>query len=114
VHGEFTTSTPSGYKTVEVQAGKVAAVSPTSITVTSPDGYTHTYAVTSSTLVDAQRGGISSVAKGDQVQIVATTVSHKDTATNIADTTKIGASRKGFGFGPRPASPNRTAVQPAI
>ncbi len=106
VHGQFTTRTPNGgYRTVDVQAGKVAAVSKTSITVTSTDGYSHIYAVTSSSMVDAQRDGISSVAKGDQVDVLATTVSGKDTATNIVDTTKVGASRTGFGFGPHPASP---------
>jgi hypothetical protein len=107
VHGQFTTRTPSGkYQTVEVQTGKVTAVSSTSIAVTSADGYSHTYAVNASTVVDAERDGISSIAKGDQVQVLATTVSGKDTATNIVDTTKVGASRSSFGFGPRSASPS--------
>jgi hypothetical protein len=102
VHGQFTERTKTGtYQTVEIQVGKVGSVSATSITVTSTDGYSHTYAVVASTVVDAQRAGISSVAKGDQVRIAATTVSGKDTATNIADSTKVGASRNGFGFGPR-------------
>ena len=101
VHGQFTERTRTGtYQTVEIQVGEVGSVSATSITVTSTDGYSHTYAVAASTVVDAQRDGISSVTKGDQVRITATTVSGKDTATNIADSTKVGASRNGFGFGP--------------
>jgi hypothetical protein len=120
VHGEFTTRTPSGgYQLVEVQTGKVTAkpATPITVTVTSADGYQHTYQVTSSTVVDAQRDGISSVATGDQVEVTATPVNGKDTATNIVDTTKVGASRKGFGFGPRPgtapAAPDAPATQSA-
>ena len=45
VHGRVHHRTASGgYQTVEVQTGKVTAVSTTSITVTSADGYSHTYA----------------------------------------------------------------------
>ena len=103
VHGQFTERTASGgYQTVEIQVGKVTAVSNTSITVVSSDKYSHTYTVVASTMVDSQRDGISSVATGDQVQVTATSASGKDTATNVIDTTKIGASRKGFGFGSGP------------
>ena len=105
---------------MEVQTGKVTGKTTTSITVTSADGYNHTYQVSSSTVVDAQRDGIASVANGDQVEVTATSVSGKDTATNIVDTTKVGASRKGFGFGPRagtrpaaPAAPAAPATQSA-
>jgi hypothetical protein len=101
VHGQFTQRTPSGgYQTVEVQTGKVASVNATSIKVTSADGFSHIYTVSPSTVVDAQRDGIASVASGDQVQISATTVKGTDTAANIIDITKVGASRSGFGFGP--------------
>jgi hypothetical protein len=106
VHGQFTERTASGgYQTVEIQVGKVTAVSATTITVLSTDKYSHSYTVAASTVVDAQRDGISSVAVGDQVQVNATTAAGKDTATNIVDTTKIGASRKGFGFGFGPGRP---------
>jgi hypothetical protein len=123
VHGQFTERTASGgYQTVEIQVGKVTAVSTTSITLTSTDKYSHSYTVAASTVVDSQRGGISSVAVGDQVQLTATTASGKDTATNIVDTTKIGASRQGFGFGfrggkrggpPAPSSPSAPAASTA-
>jgi hypothetical protein len=114
VHGEFTTRTPSGgFQTVEVQTGKVMSKTTTSITVTSADGYKHTYQVSSSTVVDAQRDGIASVAIGDQVEVTATSASGKDTATNIVDATKVGASRKGFGFGPRPGAHPAAPAAPA-
>jgi hypothetical protein len=101
VHGQVTVRNKNGgYQTVDVQTGKASPVGSSSITVTSPDGYTHTYVVSSTTVVDAQRDGIASIASGDQVSVVATTVSGKDTATNIVDITKVGASHKGFGFGP--------------
>jgi hypothetical protein len=101
VHGQATVRTGSGsYRSVDFQLGKVTAVSSTSITVTSTDGYTHSYTVASSTVVDAQRDGIGSVAKSDQVMVVATQSGNTATATNIVDTTKVQSSRTGFGFGP--------------
>lgn len=101
LHGEVTVPNGSGgYRTIELQVGKVTSVSQSSITVTSADGYQHTYAVDPSTIVDAQAGGISSVAGGDQVRLVAVTTNGKDTAMDIQDVTKVGNSRKGFGFAP--------------
>ena len=103
VHGQATIRTSAGkYQTVDVQSGQVTAVSGTSITVASTDGYTHTYVVSASTVVDAQRAGISSVANKDEVQVVATQSGSQQTATNIVDTTKLQSSRAGFGFGARP------------
>lgn len=103
VHGTYTVGDGNGgYKTVEVQIGKASAVSSTSITVTSADGYVHTYVVSASTVVDSQRDGIASVTSGDTVDLQATTSAGKDTATNVVDTTKIGSSRSGFGFGHGP------------
>jgi hypothetical protein len=111
LHGDFTTrKAGGGYQTVMVQVGQVTDVSTTSITVRSADGYSHSYAVTSSTVVDAQRDGISSVKKGDQVRVLATTVNSQDTAANIVDTTRVGAGRKSFGFGARPVSPATPAT----
>jgi hypothetical protein len=84
----------------------VTDVSSSSLTVKSSDGYTHTYKVVPTTVVDSQAGGISSVAKNDQVDLLATPQNGSDTATNIVDRTKVGASRQGFGFGrakPAPA-----------
>jgi hypothetical protein len=114
LHGQFTTPAPGGgYRLVDVQAGKVAGKPTTTLTVTSADGYTHSYSVSSSTVVDAQRDGISSVGNGDQVEVVATSAKGKDTATVIVDLSKVGASRKAFGFGPRPVTPPAPATQSA-
>ena len=98
VHGQYTVKSGSAYKTFDVQVGTVSAVSPTSITVVSSDGFSATYAVQPSTVVDSQAGGISSVAKNDQVRIQALVSGNSSTATSVFDMTKIGDSRKGFGL----------------
>ncbi len=104
VHGQVTVRSGTGYKTVEIQTGKVSKVGSTSITVVSPDGYSHSYAVLSTTQVNSQSGGISSVSTNDQVVVTASEVSGKDTVTNLIDLTKIQGSRRAFGFGPPPAN----------
>lgn len=111
LHGVFTVKTPSGtYQTVEEQVGTVTAVSSGSITVKSTDGYSNTYSVSSSTVVDSQAGGINAVAANDTVRVsAAVPKSGTDTATSITDTTKIAASRSGFGFGAPTAAPTGTA-----
>ncbi len=104
VHGTYTARTPSGsYQTYDVQVGKASNVNSSSITVTSDDGYVHTYPVTASTIVDAQRDGIGSVSSGDQVRLIATVSGNTATATDIVDTTKVApgpASPGGFVRGP--------------
>ncbi|MGH9055327.1 MAG: hypothetical protein ACRDYY_05600 [Acidimicrobiales bacterium] len=109
LHGQATVRTPAGTdKTAEIQVGVVSGVTTTSITVKSSDGYTHTYDVVPTTVVDSQAGGISSVSNGDTVRVIATTDNGEDTATNVADATKLRASRAGFGFAPpvKPAPNN--------
>jgi len=78
-----------GYQTVEFQNGKVTAVSSTSITLRSADGYSRTYQVTSSTMVNAQRDGIGSIKDGNQVEVVATVGGSTTTATRIIDVTLL-------------------------
>lgn len=98
LYGQATIQQPDGTtKTVEYQSGSVSSVSGSSITL-STGSYTHTYKVDPSTVVDAQAGGISTVAKGDQVRLLATQQGGTDTAVNIVDVTKIQSSRSGFGF----------------
>ena len=99
VHGQFTEGSGSTYKTIAFQNGTVKSVSASAITVASRDGFSQSYVVQSSTVVDAQSNGIATVAKGDTVIIEGLVQGSKITATNIADTTKIGSSRQGFGFG---------------
>jgi hypothetical protein len=98
VHGQETVKQGTGYKTIYFQTGTVKAVSGSSITVVSSDNYEATYTVKSSTLVDSQAGGISAVAVKDTVSIEAVDGT-PPVAASILDTTKVGASRQGFGFG---------------
>jgi hypothetical protein len=98
VHGQFVVAKPGGgYQTVDVQDGQVTAVSATSITLKSSDGFTKTYVVTSSTTVDAQRDGIGSVKVGNQASVVASVSGSTVSATNIADLTLFQQNRQGFG-----------------
>ncbi|HUE60654.1 MAG TPA: hypothetical protein VMO88_13825 [Acidimicrobiales bacterium] len=121
LHGQVTIQQPDGtVKTVEFQVGTVSAVSNSSITLTSGTGsstYTHSYTVDPTTIVDSQAGGISAVAKGDQVRLTATQQKGSDTATDIVDVTKIQSSRKGFGFqrgdGPEAGSDGSATNPPA-
>lgn len=93
VHGQFVVpKAGGGYQTIDTQRGKVTAVSTSSITVKSADGYTKSYKVTSSTLVDAQRAGINSVKVGQTVSVFATVSGSSATATRIADFTALGKS----------------------
>jgi hypothetical protein len=103
LHGQFVIAKPGGgYQTVDIQNGKVTAVSATSITLRSSDGYSHTYAITSSTLVDAQRNGISSVKAGHQVSLTATVSGSTATAMGVLDRTLLQQGRQAFGFGEGP------------
>jgi hypothetical protein len=105
LHGQFTApKAGGGYQTVDVQRGTVTAVSSSSISVKSADGYSQTYAVTSSTEVDAQAGGIGTVKVGDTVSVTATVSAGTATAASIADLTAIRASRGAFGFPSGPAA----------
>jgi hypothetical protein len=100
LHGQFVVAKPGGgYETVDVQNGKVTAVSSTSITLKSSDGFTKSYAVANSTMVDAQRDGIGSVKAGNQADVLATVSGSNATATSITDMTLLGQSRPGFGSG---------------
>lgn len=72
-HGQFTARVKKGNEQFELQRGKVLAVSPTSIQVRSVDGFTATYAVTSSTKVrqDRKAASIGDVHPGDRVGVLA-------------------------------------------
>jgi hypothetical protein len=99
VHGEFTVpKSGGGYETLDVQTGRVTAVSAASVTVKSADGYSLTYTVTSKTLVDAQAAGIGSVKKGDTVFVAATVSGSTPTAADVYDLTAIKGGRVSFRF----------------
>ena len=73
-HGQLTLQTKQGDRTIDLQRGSVTSVSPTSISVTSPDKFAGTYTIDSSTKVRTRDGLVSasSIHKGDQVLVVAT------------------------------------------
>jgi hypothetical protein len=102
LHGQFVVAkSGGGYETVDVQNGQVTAVSSTSITLKSSDGFTHTYAVASATMVDAQRDGIGSVKVGNQAAVLATVSGSTTTATSITDLSLLQQEHPGFGSGSR-------------
>jgi len=74
LHGEVTVKAGGGTKVVDLQRGKLTAASATSITVASTDGFTATYAVTSTTAVHKARQTVaaSTLAVGDEVLVRAT------------------------------------------
>jgi hypothetical protein len=103
IHGQVTVpKSGGGYQTIDVQRGTVTAVNSSSISVKSPDGYSATYAVLSSTEVNAQAAGIGTVKTGDTVLLMATASGGKTTAASIIDLTSIRSSHGSFGFPPGP------------
>jgi hypothetical protein len=100
LHGQAVLSKPGGgYETVDYQRGSVTAVSAGSITLKSTDGFTQSYDITGSTIVGAHRDGISSVATGNTVSVIATVSGKTITATRIIDWTLLQRSHMPFGFG---------------
>jgi hypothetical protein len=107
LHGQLTVpKAGGGYQTLDVQRGTVTAVSSTSLTVKSSDGYTASYAVNSSTIVDAESAGIGSVKSGDTVFVAATVSGSTATAARVIDTTAVKAGRAHFGFPMAPVKPS--------
>jgi hypothetical protein len=93
LHGTAVVSDGNGgYSTELTQTGTVSAVSSSAITVKSEDGYSKTYAITSSTSVDNGSDKIGSVATGNTVRIVADA---KASATAITDTNLAGGQTQG-------------------
>jgi len=73
-HGQLTLQTKQGDRTIDLQRGTVSSVSPTSISVTSPDKFAGVYTIDSSTKVRTRTGRVSasSIHTGDTVLVVAT------------------------------------------
>jgi hypothetical protein len=114
LHGQFTVpKSGGGYQTVDVQSGKVTAVSAGSITAKSADGFTATYAVTGQTIVAAQSAGIGSVKDGNTVFVIATGTGSTPTAASVFDITALKASHAAFGFGGHPMTPPGGSPMPS-
>ena len=103
IHGEFVTAAPNGgWQTIATQKGEVTAVSATSLTVKSEDGYSRTYSVDDTTLVNAGNEGIADVKTGDDVHVMAIVTDGKAAAVDVRDGTQVGALRERWAPG-RPA-----------
>jgi hypothetical protein len=100
LHGEFTIRKPdgNGFQTVAAQTGEVTAVSPSSITVKSEDGFSRTYSVDENTVVNSGRDGIGSVKTGDTVHLAGVVEDGKARAAGIVDSTSLGKIGEHWGF----------------
>jgi hypothetical protein len=111
LHGEFTTRAPGGgYQTMAMQHGAVTAVSATSVTVRSEDGFSRTYAVNDDTLVKAGDQGIADVANGDQVSVLAVVSGGSARAVHLVDTTKVGELGEKWRPGRKQPAPSTSAA----
>jgi hypothetical protein len=84
LHGEVVVATDDGgTETLLIHRGEVTAVSSSSITVTSTDGFTRSYAVNADTKVGGIRSRIGSVAVGDTVVACAVSGTGGPTARSL-------------------------------
>ena len=109
IHGEFVTPNAAGdgYQTIATQKGEVTAVSATSLTVRSEDGFSRTYTVNDDTLVNAGNDGIDDVRSGDDVRVTALVADGKASAVRVDDGTNI-ERLNGRWMPPRPERPTAT------
>ncbi|MEV4312280.1 hypothetical protein [Actinocrispum sp. NPDC049592] len=99
VHGEFTISDGNGgYKTELMQTGQVTAISSTSVTAKSADGYTKTYTISSSTTFG--NGSVSDIQNGDTVMITATPSGEAATADTLIERDQNAQGGPGGGMPP--------------
>jgi hypothetical protein len=88
LHGTGVVKKADGsFQTIAVQRGTVTAVSATSISVKSLDGYVATYVVNSTTKINGKNGKITDIKTGDQVGVEATVSGGTSTAVRIIDLT---------------------------
>ena len=114
VHASYTLKDAQGtYETIDTQVGTAEDVSSSSLTVKSADGFSQTYDITTSTIVDAQYEGILSVKVGDTVSVQALANGSTITAQRVQDVTQLQASRPIVGGRPRTAAPAAPVPAPA-
>jgi hypothetical protein len=93
LHGEYVVSDgDGGYTTELMQTGEVTAISDTSVTATSDDGYTKTYTIDADTVLGANSDSNSSgdIAKGDEVTITASVSGDTATADSVSEAGQMG------------------------
>jgi hypothetical protein len=94
VHASYTLKDAKGtYETIDTQVGAAEDVSSSSLTVKSADGFSQTYDITASTIVDADYEGILSVKVGDTVSVQALADGSTITAQRVQDVTQLQANR---------------------
>jgi hypothetical protein len=106
LHGDFTVSDNGSYVTERMQTGEITAVSATSITAKSADGYTRTYVIDSSTQVDQGNEQVSAPKTGATVTIIAKLSGDDGTATSINDQQMTGGPGGQQGQGQPPQGDN--------
>jgi hypothetical protein len=112
IHGEFVTPKQGGgYQTLATQLGDVTAVSASSITVKSEDGYSKAYAVNDNTMVNAGNDGIADVKTGDKVHVTAVVEDGKYRAVEVMDVTQ--GQKLGEQWRPAPPARPAAAATPA-
>lgn len=112
IHGEFVTAAPNGgYQTIATQRGEVTAVTSTSLTVKSADGFSRTYRVDDNTLVNAGNNGIADVQTGDTVSVMAIVTDGTAAAVDVRDGTQTGRIRDRYV--PRPPAPENGTATPS-
>jgi hypothetical protein len=86
LHGEITVQTKDGVKTVVVQRGSVTAVSGTSVTVKSTDGYSLTWTLDAQVTVvqSKKKVAISTLKTGEQIGVAGAKDGSADDARLIA------------------------------
>lgn len=105
VHGQVVVPAAGGkFRTEDIQTGKVTAVSGSSLTVRSADGFTKSYRVTGATQVDAGKTGIGSVKVGNQVAVTATVSGSTASLTRVIDLSLLGGGRFAPGRGHQPSA----------
>ncbi|HEX7168136.1 MAG TPA: hypothetical protein VF230_14250, partial [Acidimicrobiales bacterium] len=113
IHGEFTTRAPGGgFQTLATQHGDVTAVSASSLTVKSEDGFSRTYVVNDDTLVNAGDEGIADVEVGDKVHVMAVVKDGTASAVKVHDGTQIRASHEKWQPRRQPPAPPAGATTP--
>lgn len=82
LHGQVTVKTKDGTKTIAVQRGTVTAVSATSLSVKSTDGFTETWVLNSKTKVrvDGQSSSASNLKTGEELGVAGGMTGNTSTA----------------------------------
>jgi hypothetical protein len=94
LHGQYVVPDGNGgYTTELMEVGKVTAMSATSLTATSADGFSQTYTIDAATATGNGSTGIGSVATGKTVTVVAKSTGGTATAESVSE---LGTPPKGL------------------